>query len=258
METGKSTEKRSDRTLKIVADLHTHTIASGHAYATITEMAKAAAEKGLQMLGITDHGPTMPGSPHRYYFGNLRVLPQALFGVEIIKGVEANILNTRGELDLPENYLADLDIVLAGLHSVCYTGSDREGNTKAVLAAMNNPYVDCIVHLGNPEYPADYEAVVKKAVEKRVLLEINNTSLRGGTRRGSEGNCREIARLAKKWGALFLISSDAHFSADVASFKKSLEMLSQEGIREGQILNTSREKVQRFLANKGRKRFLQK
>lgn len=55
-----------------VLDLHTHTIVSGHAYCTLREMAKAASEKGLELLGITEHAPKMPGTCHKFYFENLR------------------------------------------------------------------------------------------------------------------------------------------------------------------------------------------
>ena len=54
-----------------VLDLHTHTVASGHAYCSLREMAKAAADKGLELLGITEHAPSMPGTCHKFYFHNL-------------------------------------------------------------------------------------------------------------------------------------------------------------------------------------------
>ena len=54
--------------MKYVLDSHTHTVASGHAYSTLHEMAKEAAEKGLKLLGITEHSMTMPGTCHEYYF----------------------------------------------------------------------------------------------------------------------------------------------------------------------------------------------
>ena len=58
--------------MRDVLDIHTHTLISGHAYNTIMEMAHAASEKGLELLGITDHAPEMPGGPHRFYFDNLK------------------------------------------------------------------------------------------------------------------------------------------------------------------------------------------
>ena len=54
--------------IKSVMDLHTHTVASGHAYNSLREMAKAAAEKGLELLGITEHAPKMPGSCQTFIF----------------------------------------------------------------------------------------------------------------------------------------------------------------------------------------------
>lgn len=76
--------------MNFVLDTHTHTVASGHAYCTIREMAKAASEKGLELLGITEHGPMMPGSCHEFYFSNIRVVDRELYGVEILFGVELN------------------------------------------------------------------------------------------------------------------------------------------------------------------------
>lgn len=248
-------DKDKVREISIAADLHTHTIASGHAYSTLGEMAKAAAEKGLDVLGIADHGPAMPGGPHRYYFGNLKSLPPEINGVEIYRGVEANILDSDGRLDLPEFYLRSLDYVLAGLHFICYPGGSKEKNTKAVLRTMDNPYVDGIVHPGNPEYELDYEKIVKKAAQKNILIEINNNSLRGGTREGSEKNCRRVALLAKEWGCSVLVSSDAHFYTEVGSFKKALKLLVEAGLKDELILNTSKDKISRFLASKGKKRF---
>lgn len=63
-----------------VLDLHTHTVASGHAYCSIREMAKAAADKGLELLGITEHAPAMPGTCHNFYFHNLRWFPERCTG----------------------------------------------------------------------------------------------------------------------------------------------------------------------------------
>lgn len=87
---------KGDDFLQFIADLHTHTIASGHAYSTVTENAHAAAQRGLKVLAITDHGPLMPGAPHPYYFGNLKVIPEYLYGVRILRGIEANVTDRKG------------------------------------------------------------------------------------------------------------------------------------------------------------------
>ena len=78
--------------MKILADTHTHTIASGHAYSTVDENARWAAEQGLRLLALTDHAPAMQNTTCHAYFANLNVIPQELRGVRILRGVELNIL----------------------------------------------------------------------------------------------------------------------------------------------------------------------
>ena len=140
------------------ADLHVHTIASGHAFSTVKEVAEAAAGRDLKMVGITDHGVKMPGGPHEYYFWQLLGLPRFIAGVEILRGVEANILDASGSLDLPERLLAELDLVLAGFHEGCgYEPGSVEENTRAMIGAIHNPFVNIICHPGNPVFPVDIE-----------------------------------------------------------------------------------------------------
>ena len=82
--------------MKYALDVHTHTIVSGHAYSTLMENAKAASEKGIKVLGTTEHGCMMPNAPHIWYFNNYKVLPREMYGVTMLYGVEANILNHDG------------------------------------------------------------------------------------------------------------------------------------------------------------------
>ena len=91
-----------------VLDLHTHTIVSGHAYSTLREMAKAASDKGLELLGITEHAPKMPGTCHLFYFDNLRIVPRELYGIELVLGSEVNILDAKGTVDLPQKTMEKL------------------------------------------------------------------------------------------------------------------------------------------------------
>ena len=83
---------------ELLLDMHNHTIASGHAYSTVQEIASVASMKGLKYVGITDHGPAMPGGPHIFHIGNQRVLPKVIEGVQVLKGVEANILDQEGSI----------------------------------------------------------------------------------------------------------------------------------------------------------------
>ncbi len=232
--------------MKIVADLHTHTIASGHAYSTISEVVMGAKNKGLELVALTEHGPQLPGAPHAYYFGNMRVLPSEIAGVKVLKGVEANIIDDEGNLDLPVRYLKKLDLVLAGLHDECLEPDNCELNTKALINTMKNPYVDVIVHSGNPRYPADYEKLVQAAVQYNVAIEINNSSLTF-SRKGSLDNCREIAKLAGRLGAVVSLGSDAHWADHVGEFTQALQLVEEGKIPAERVLNTSVDRIQEYL-----------
>ncbi len=236
--------------MRFVADLHIHTVASGHAYSTVLEIANAAADRGLAMIALTDHGPAMPGGPHPYHFSNQLSMPAEICGVRVLKGVEANVMDRDGTLDLDEARLAKMDIVLAGLHTLCAPYGTEAENTAMMINAMKNPWVDAIVHPGNPEYLIDEETVVKAAVEYGVALEINNSSLTF-SRKGSIPHCDHIAGLAKRYGCRIMVGSDSHFAYSVGDFGAAAELLAKHGITADQVLNTS---VEAIMAHLGRRK----
>lgn len=215
------------------------------------EIAEAANEKGMKIVAITDHGPSMPGGPHIYHFGNLRVLPEYIGNVRILKGVEANIISYDGHLDMPEGHMKRLDIVIAGFHDACLAPGSVEENTRAVLAVMRNPLVDVMAHPGNPQFPIDIEKVVDCAIETGTLIEINNSSF-GNARRGSEDNCRKIAAEAKKKGALLTTGSDSHFCFDVGKFHKVSSLFDDLGITEELVVSSDPKRLIEFLNKKGK------
>ena len=103
--------------MKIIADTHSHTLASGHAYSTIKEMAAAAKARGLKALALTEHAPEMPGTCGLFYFQNLDVVPRECDGIRLLMGAEVNIMDPDGGIDLPESTCRDLDIVVASMHT---------------------------------------------------------------------------------------------------------------------------------------------
>ena len=96
-----------------VLDLHTHTIVSGHAYCTLREMAKAASEKGLELLGITEHAPKMPGTCHKFYFENLKIVPREMYGIELLLGSKNPCINIIGHPD-DGRYEVDYEALVQG------------------------------------------------------------------------------------------------------------------------------------------------
>ncbi|MFW6366045.1 MAG: PHP domain-containing protein [Spirochaetota bacterium] len=229
-------------------DLHTHSVASNHAYSTIQEMAAQAAKNGISTFALTDHGPALPGGPHIYHFANMRILPSHIDGVEILKGIEANIVSVDGALDVEERRLKALDIVLAGFHhGTGYDPSnDVSDNTSAAVSAISSGLVDVLCHPGNPDYPIDFITVIEAAVKHDVALEFNNSSFRM-SRRGSADNCRQLLKLAKDAGVFISLGSDAHISFDVGRNDVVEEMVLRIGYPEHLVLNSSRSVLAKFL-----------
>jgi len=238
--------------LKFLLDTHCHTISSGHAYSTITEIAGTAAEKGLKLIAMTDHGPAMPGGPHIFHIGNQRVMPDYIKGVRVLRGVEANIMDFQGGLDLRESYLKNLELVIASFHDVCIAPGSVEENTMALVAAMKNPYVDIIAHPGNPYYPIDIDKFIQCAFETGTLIEINNSSF-VGSRKGSAENCKKIAAMAKEKGVKLVAGSDCHICYDVGKFNKVEELFEEVAMPEELVINTDPKKLIDYLNKKGKK-----
>lgn len=236
--------------MRLLADLHTHSVASGHAYSTIGELANAAAAKGLELIAITDHGPTLPGAPHEWYFLNLKVVPAVLSGVRILKGVEANLVpDTANGLDLPDETLAKLDFVAVGLHpTVGYDEAGEDELTDAILRAVANPLVDMITHPGNPSFPLDVERVVAACAAHGVIVELNNCSYEPSASRSHDTSVEiAFARAAAATGAYVAIDSDAHYHAHVGRFDRAIEVADDVGISPDRVVNRDALSVLAFL-----------
>jgi putative hydrolase len=178
--------------MRHLTDTHAHTVASTHAYSTVEEYFRAAADKGLQLFSITDHGPEMPDSPHPWHFGNMRVLPRIRYGVAMLRGIEANILPAEHRpLDVNETLMSFMDFGIASFHEPVFPSSDRKVHTQAMIAAMETGLIQILGHPGNPNYPINIEEVVRAARDNNVLIEINNSSF-VSSRLGSEPYCLEI------------------------------------------------------------------
>lgn len=240
--------------MRLLADLHTHTIASGHAYSTFTENVRAAAAYGLELIAVTDHGPTVPQGCHLWYFWNLKAAPSVLDGVRVLKGCEANLsAESDNGIDLPDNVLEKLDFVGVGFHPTTgFDDQDRVRNTEALLRAMANPFVDMVTHPGNDhEFPLDLDAVVAAAVKHRVILELNDHSFAPeSSRAGSESREREFAAAARDAGAPVAIGSDAHYALHVGRFDAAIKAAEELGFTESDLVNRDAASVLAFLLAK--------
>ena len=238
--------------MKYLSDLHTHSIVSGHAYTTLLENINYCAEKGIKILGTSEHAPSMPGAPHYWYFGNLKVVPRVVNGVTILRGCEANILDIDGSLDMTDESSRNLDYMIASFHEPVFKPRSKEENTSAILNVMDKyDKVEILGHLGNPNYELDYEAIVKKAKEKDIMIEINNSSLLGSSRVGSDVNCKKVALLCREIGTKVILTSDAHINTCIGVFNKGIELLEEIQMPKELVMNDP-EKLIAHLKSKGR------
>lgn len=234
--------------MNIELDVHTHTIASGHAFSTLQEMVKAASEKGLKLYGITEHSPGIPGTCDPIYFRNLHVVPRRMYGVDLLLGAEINILDTEGHIDMDEAMLRILDIRIAGIHSLCYTPGTRAENTRGMINVIANPYINIISHPGDGTAELDFEPIVRASKEHHTLLEINNSSLRPTRNKvHARKNNLEILRFCKQYDVPVILGSDAHISFDIAAYDYVWDLLAETEFPEELIMNTSVEKFRTYL-----------
>lgn len=238
-----------ERAYTIIADLHTHTLASTHAYSSLTEMVRAASERGLYAIAITDHGKAMPGSPRDWYFGNLREVPLRYRGVLTLAGMEANVLDFEGRLDLEPGDARALDWVVASIHHLPLEGLQNPNVEKCThlwSQVAKDPRVHVIGHSGDPQFAYDVDKVIPLFGEHHKLVEINNHSFQ--VRPDNIPNCRKIALACKRYGVPIVVDSDAHFETEVGCFDQALAMLEEIDFPQELILNASEQRLNDYLA----------
>ena len=243
--------------MNLVLDIHNHTLASGHAYSTVLELAAEAKKTGLSLIAITDHAPAMPNSTGEFYFLNFRAIPHQLNEVKIMMGVELNIMDISGRVDLDELVFKSLCPVIASFHYPCYKFSKADMSedertaeiTTAIKNVMDNPFIHIIGHPGDQMYPFDTEEIVKKSLDTGTLLEINEANLNVDSskfsRPGTHDKMLEILKVCKKESCPVVLGSDAHFAHHTGKLKSSLELLKEADFPSELVANTS---VEYFLS----------
>ena len=206
--------------MQIVADLHTHTNVTDHAFSTLTEMVQAAHDRGLKAIAITNHGPTNPDGPHEWHFSNLNLIPRKINGVTVIR---------------------------------LFPPADKSIHTAALEAILYHPYVNAFGHLGNPNFDFDHEYIISRCNERGKVVEINNASL--NVRAGSKQNCADIARMCMKYEVPIVVDSDSHICYRVGHVEGALAMLEEIGFPEELIINSSMERLGAYFKSRGKDLF---
>ncbi|MGE5557136.1 MAG: PHP domain-containing protein [Bacillota bacterium] len=241
--------------MDIWADLHTHTIHS-HGSGTVEDNVRAAREMGLEAIAITDHGPASFGhlgmtslAELEVIRGEVRRCSEIFPGMKILTGIEANIISSAGELDLPFDMQKKLDLVLAGFHTLITPASFAEGfsfatrslaarlfsgarrrarceNTKTIVEAVYSNTIDCITHPGL-HIDIDTGELARACANTDTFLEINN----------SHETDAEFINAAAAQGADFILNSDAHDPQMVGAIKNGLASLGRSAIGPERVVN---------------------
>lgn len=212
-------------------DLHTHSTWSADARNTIEEMARAAKARGYSYLCVTDHSHYLREARFEAQLKEIEALRPRLGRFRLLRGIEVNI-RADGSLDVSDEDMAVCDWVVASLH----TAFDRNP-TERIVAAMENPHVDCIGHPTARKLnrragaDVDVERIVGAAVETGTALEINSQADRL--------DLRDVhARVAGEAGARLVISSDAHSVGALANVELGVAQARRAWLGAAQVLNT--------------------
>jgi len=222
----------------IRGDLHDHTTWSDGTR-SIEQMARAAGERKLQYLSISDHssgrgvGNGLSVERLREQIREVRSVADS-YGVRLLCSSEVDI-RADGSLDFPDDVLAELDIVVASIHSGF--GGDKERQTQRLVRAIENPYVNIVGHptgvlLGEREgYEFDADAVFRAAARNGTALEINSNP----ARLDLSGS---LARRAKEAGCQIAIDTDAHHIEDFDNLRFGIGTARRAGLTKTDVVNT--------------------
>jgi putative hydrolase len=226
-------------------DLHIHTIASGHTYNTILEYINRAKELKMKIIGFSEHGPNMDGSANKTYFNCLDRLPRKIGNLIILRGVEANIINKKGDIDIADKIIKNkLDYVIAGFHknTGLKLGSSRD-NTMALINAIKSGRINMLAHpFLNNIIPFDVEKVCVEACEHNVLLEINMHYISDyiaepQTKKSIIENLKILVQTVKKYKKKVIVNSDAHNIWELGDDSALKKIKKEIGLIDNLIIN---------------------
>jgi DNA polymerase (family 10) len=223
----------------IRGDLHMHSTATD-GKCSIAEMAEAAQARGLEYVAITDHSQALAianGMNEKRVLAQIkeiRKIESRMDGFRIFAGTEVDILQN-GTLDLDDEVLAQLDVVVASVHS--YMNLPAEKMTERLLRTLENPHLNILGHptgrllLRREAFPFDMERIIEEAGRRHVAMEINSQPDRLDL-------CDRDARLAKEKGVKLVISTDSHHTSQLANAKYGVLTARRGWLEKKDVLNT--------------------
>ncbi|MFZ0804760.1 MAG: DNA polymerase/3'-5' exonuclease PolX, partial [Candidatus Sulfotelmatobacter sp.] len=223
----------------IQGDVHMHTVETDGKN-TIEEMAEAAKARGYKYMAITDHSKNLAfanGLDDKRavaHIARIRAANEKIEGIRIFAGIEVDIL-ADGDLDLSDDVLAQMDIVIASVHSAM--NQDSAKMTDRLLRAIHNPNTSIIGHpTGRKQptrdaYPFDMHAILTAAAERKVAMELNSYPER------LDLNDVHL-RQAKQHGVKIVINTDSHHTSHMEKIRYGLLQARRAWLTKDDVLNT--------------------
>jgi putative hydrolase len=195
-------------------DLHLHTVASGHAQSTVLEYVNQAKKLKMKVIGISDHGPGNTETiVSEIYFMTLKRLPKKIGSLRLLRGIEANIINKNGDIDINDSVIKGLDYVMANFHkNTNYHDQGKNLNTEVMIKTIRSGKVNIISHpFLNKLFPLDLKKISEEACRNNVLLELNLSALAKSRKEDYIlPNVRIMLGVVKKFKKKVIIGSDSH------------------------------------------------
>lgn len=238
---------------KIIADYHTHTTFS-HGKGSVRDNVLKARELGLKTIAITDHAPkhflvgvTQKGLVAQQ--AEIRALSKEFTDIEILWGLEGNLMGISGKTDITDELSNSLDIILCGFHKPVFADKISDyfklyfnsyshfllkpskkqisNNTKAYINAIKNNRIDIITHI-NYHLRVNCSEVAKACCDYNTVIELSS--------RHSDCTEKDYEDMFKT-NVMFAINSDAHITSNIANCQKALEVIKKNNIDSKRIVN---------------------
>lgn len=235
--------------MKLSGDFHTHTVYS-HGLGTVEENVKQAEVLGLKNIAITEHGykanyAIKHGDQEKIHNDILAIKDK--YKVNIMWGIEANLISRNGDIDISDEELKDLDLVILGYHTLTRVGfkeflkfslpntmcikptkKQRDRNTKAYLSALDKHRVSIVAHLQYGKCYVNLKEIAEACAKKNIYIELNGKRINFSK--------KDIEDMLET-DVQFIINSDAHHPLKVGKNHRAFNLIEKYNISLDRIAN---------------------
>jgi putative hydrolase len=230
-------------------DLHVHSLFSACGLHTFLELLEHGRRIGLKAMAITDHGLAVGGGRLTSVFFE-RFQPP-FTDIKLYKGIELNLLDEKGTVDVEWQFMPFIDILLLGVHPNLRPRGTREHYTDMVIAALDkNQFIDILSHPNDPLYPLDYRRLAKKARETGMALELNNSKIL--YRRSTVEDALDLIHACGEAGCCMAVNSDTHALQELGRDEAVMPLLEKANFPKELIVNRTADTAERFIESRRR------